>query len=196
MDEDDDLDLPEDEEGEGTVEAASAEKPVTRRRSGRKVPMGEVDEQGFYIDPDPSFAKELSETEKAKLTTQAALHVQKQLKEKAKDEYLKAEIARLQAVAGVGKRQLGGHLDELVTFVVNLEWEGSPYVQLELPYGQKYFHGMRYTVARHVYNEIAYIMQAQRWQNDIFNGKNPFHEQRRRTVLNMSSGEITHEAVH
>jgi hypothetical protein len=199
MQEDENLDLPEDgEDGEEGTEAveAFAEKKVTRRRACRKTDMGEVDEQGYYIDPDPSFAKELSETEKAKLTQKAALQVQAQLKKKASEDYLNAEIARLQAIAGVGARQLGGIQDELVPVVINLEWEGSAFIQLDIPHGRRFYHGMKYSVPRHIANEIAYIMQAQNWLNAQFNGKRIFEHRQRQTVLNMSIGAVSYDQVH
>lgn len=190
-----DLDLPEDDEGEA-IEAAPEDKPVSTRKRGRKVPMGEVDEAGYYIDPDPTFAKELSENEKAKLTDKAARTVQAQLKKKAQDDFLESEIARLQALAGVGKKQLGGHLDEQVTFTVNLEWEGSAYVQLDMPYGRKLHHGERVTLPRHKFNEVMYIMQAQRWQQAQFDGKNIFERRRHETSISAIDSTITFEPVH
>lgn len=195
MNDEDDLDLPEDGEEAEVASATPAPRKVTRRKKGTPVAMGEVDDEGYYIPEDPEFTKELTETQKAKLSDRAAREVQAQLRKKAADDYLKEEIARYQALAGVGRKQLGGVLDELVSFVVNLEWEGSPYIQLDMPYGKRYYHGMRYSEPRHIYNELAYIMQAQRWQNAIFNGKNPFHEQKRLTVLNGATGAVSYQQV-
>ena len=138
--------------------------------------------------------KGLTETQKAKLRDQARKKVERQLRDKEAQVYLDAEVARLQADAGVGAKQAGGVLDDMVTFVCILDWEGSTHIQFDMPYGKKFFHGGRYTVPRHVYNELAFIMQAQRYQQTQFEGKSVFERKMRETVLG-PSGQVSYLPV-
>lgn len=102
----------------------------------------------------------LAQSSKTKLTQRAMDQVQKELIKAESDKFLAEEIERLRAEAGISNTGVGGVLDELVTFTVDLPYEGQAFIHFNQPHGPKFFHGQTYTVPRHVYNSINEIQFA------------------------------------
>lgn len=192
----------EDEETPAEPEASVA--PTVKKTAKATVKAARPDEPEPVpepIDEDPGeedtieITGELDEDEKTKLRLKAAANIRKQLRNEAAREYLAAEEDRLRALHGIGKRQVGGVLDEQVTFMVYLDWDGSTHIQLDMPHGEKFHHGMRYTRPRHIYNELCYIMQAQSQQQDQFDGKNVFERRMRRAMLGTRDSSVRYEVL-
>jgi hypothetical protein len=154
----------------------------------------------IFAEPDPvrseevakaaGFHKELAPTTKAEITKQAKAKVQEEILKKAKEDFLKEEMARLRAEAGISKTGLGGHHDDLVSITIDLsdENDADPWIQLDMPHGMKYHHGKTYTVARHIANDLNWIMFRGKLHNLNKDGKSVFKNRTRGTVLSAVKG--------
>lgn len=153
-------------------------------------------------DPVPQqakgFATKLSENAKKVITENARQKVQQQLNEAEKKKFLDSELDRLRAEAGLAAPSaLGGTHDELVTFKLDLGYEGQAYVQLNIPHGPKYFHGLQYTTPRHIFNTLNEIAFRGAQLTQHVEGKSVYRNRKYGTSISPSNpkgvnSEVTH----
>lgn len=110
----------------------------------------------------PAADSLLSEEEKAEIRQQAIDDVIAEKRKDAKKTLLEQEKARLSGRSGL---KTGDPIkDELVTIEINIP-EFCPYLWINMPHGQKYFHGSRYQVPRHVAGTLG-EMQSRAWDHE------------------------------
>ncbi len=138
------------------------------------------------------FNKQLGAATRAEITRQARLKVQEELLKKAKQDFLDEELKRLRAEAGISKTGLGGHHDDLVEILIDLadDNDADPWIQLDMPHGMKYHHGKKYVVARHIANDLNWIMFRGKLHNLNKDGKSVFRNRTRGTVLSAVKGAV------
>lgn len=110
----------------------------------------------------PSPESLLTEEEKAEIRQQALDDVIAEKRRDAKKQLLEQEKAKLSARSGL--KTGNPTKDELVTITVNVP-EFVPHLWLNMPHGQKYFHGHSYKVPRHVAETLA-EMQSRAWDHE------------------------------
>lgn len=141
------------------------------------------------VDAEPNaFMKPLSGNELTLITKRAEQKVRKELREKEAQAFMDKEVERLRLEAGVSKPGLGGALDELVTFRVDLgdqsDNTADPFMQTNIPHGPKYYHGKVYTVPRHIFNSLNEQMWRLQLHNLNKDGKSVFRNRKKNAVLN------------
>lgn len=110
----------------------------------------------------PSPESLLTEAEKAEIRQQALEDVIAEKRRDAKKTLLEQEKARIAGRTGL--KTGDPTKDELVTITVNVP-EFVPHLWINMPHGQKYFHGHSYKVPRHVAATLG-EMQARAWDHE------------------------------
>lgn len=149
-----------------------------------------VEEPGEVEDTETEalgFVHKLSAKEREQLTKRAHAKVQKELAQKAADEFMAQELKRLRQEAGTDKPGLGGVLDDIVKVRIDLgdqsENTADPFIQLNMPHGQKYYHGCVYTVPRHIFNTLNEQMWRLQLHNLNKDGKSVFRNRKRFDIV-------------
>ena len=141
-------------------------------KPGEAVPPAEEPELETLVDEsEPTLSVEperapniLSPSRMTELDRKAKEQVDRELTKKAADDYLAKKVAELRAEAGVGKpTDLAAHLNELVTFTLNLPDNGSEHIILNMITGKAFQRGVQYTEPRHVFNDLQWIC----FRNDL-----------------------------
>jgi hypothetical protein len=130
----------------------------TEKLYGEKHPAKPV----VVAEEIPSSDSLLTDAEKAEIRQQALDDVIAEKRRDAKKTLLEQEKARLSGRSGL--KTGDPQKDELVTIEINIP-EFCPYLWINMPHGQKYFHGTRYQVPRHVAKQLD-EMQARAWDHE------------------------------
>lgn len=149
--------------------------------------------------PEAKIATKLGAAAKAELTERARKKVQAEIAKKESDAFLEMELKRLRAEAGLDRPGLGGANDDIVTVRIDLgdpsDQTADPYIQLDMPHGKKYHHGMTYEVPRHIANVLNDQMYRLMLHNLNKDGKSVFRNRRYNSVVS-NSGIISEGARH
>lgn len=140
-------------------------------------------------EDESGFRRQLSEKAKADISARAKDLVEQELMKQERDRFMQEEIKRLRLEAGVAApSSLGGTLDELVEIKLDLGYEGQAFVQLNQPHGACYYHGVTYTVPRHIANTLAEIAWAGHRLRKHTKGESFFRQRDHGTVLSGVKG--------
>lgn len=142
----------------------------------------------------------LSATMRAEITERARKKVQAEVADREAKAFLEAELQRLRAEAGVDKPGLGGANDDIVKIRIDLgdndDGTADPYIQLDMPYGAKYYHGVTYEVPRHVANVLNEQMYRLMLHNLNKAGKSVFRGRKYNSLITQDLA-VTHQGeVH
>lgn len=171
-------------------EALKADQP-----EGSELPEEGADEPVDDEAPLQAFRTDLSDAQKKRVTDHAKAKVQKELTQKAQDDYLASELARLRADAGISKPSaLGGTHDELVTFTLDLVYEGAAFLQINQPFGKCYYHGGTYTEPRHIFNTLNEMAFRGAQLTAQVKGESVYRNRRYNTRIGNSGAK--HEVMH
>lgn len=147
--------------------------------------------------PATDFSLDITEAQREGLRKKAFDTVQAELTAKAREDFLQAELERLRVEAGISKKTLGGIQDELVSIRIDLsddeDGTADPYIQLNIPFGEKYHHGKVYTIPRHIGNTLNEIMFRNKLAARAKDGKSVFRNRTYGSVL--SEAGIRHTGV-
>lgn len=140
-------------------------------------------------EDETGFRRKLSDKAKSDITARAKDLVEQEMMKQERERFMAEEVARLRLEAGVAKpSSLGGVLDELVEITLDLGYEGSAFIQLNQPFGPCYFHGVKYTVPRHVANTLNEISWAGKRLSKHVKGESFFRNRDYGTVLSGVKG--------
>lgn len=144
-----------------------------------------LDQRKQAAAPD-EFRTSLSENEKASIVAKARATVQAEILAAEKEKFLAEQTEALRREAGVSKKTLGGIHDELVKITVDLsddDGTADPFIQLDMPQGAKYYHGVTYELPRHIANTLNDIMFRGKLSSMNRAGKSVFRNRTYGTVL-------------